>query len=385
MASPRKDGDIVVVEDAAASLRNLRKDKDAQWVMGLRPEDEFIAPKQRVPQSNRDDTVAGHAATLPEARPRGRWLLLPVVLGFIWLAMVASRIALLHDVSHTILPEYLSSLIQLFHEPVVDNFFGALTLGLEAEQGNPNTSQMLWTQIRVVEFPPNEYEAWTILRQYIAVSHGSWWGIGLFAVMPTTVVAICASVFVTLLSFRFAVATEYFTCYCSVGVATLGTLFAVSTAAIFSLGCTSASRDDECAVPLVSLWCTSMMRYTLPFLALLPVAWVLDSLQRSWVWRALVAAPVVAYGSVAFVSVYYVCNNSDGTLCGPVAETTFSSFVSGSTYHYGTVVALLEFAEVLSLLVGFAVVVKCWSQKPIGLVPLNNFVALPPYNAKKEQ
>lgn len=341
--SPPTKSNVRIVEDAAACVRRLPKNHDAEWVAGLRPEDEeeeILRLRLRQRQAAAAAAEAEAQAHRPSPAGRSRrhgapWLLLECCIGFLWIALLALRLA----------------------------------------SGRP---QLL--RLHEVEFPPYEFRAWTILRE--AHDPDDVLSLWLTVWCPVVLPSIAAGVFALVLTFRFAKATQSFACHCAFGVAALSLLATIATGVIVALGCSGGDPRDECNVPVVSSWVASIIRWCAPWLCMWPVVGTLDGLRGQLQLRGLCALPLVGLMAVV-AAAWWACVRTDGTLCGDAQPLTA---LDASARHYGLVAACLYVAEVAALIAALLLVVRLWTQRPIGLVPLPTTPLLeaPPEKTKRD-
>lgn len=349
--------DIRVVEDTTQSLRSLRKDKDAQWVAGLRPEDEELeilqlrararaAMEQQEQQQKEAFLRNGSYGCVSISR---WWLRAPIAVGALWLLLMVHRLCFQQESAAT---------------------------------------------VREIEFPPYEYREWTLLRHIISSGEArdgrsKLASLALDAVVPSVVPTIAHGLFALILTFRFAVATDDFLCYCGFGSAALTLFAALSSAAIMMAGCSSARAEEECSTPVVSMWLSSLMRWVLPWVSVFPVASVWDGLEqrrrhsRVWLfWRVVCCTPLVLYAAFVAVS-KWVCVRTDTTLCGDPRSFTWDHLMGdGEVRHFGFALEVLRVAEWCGLGCGVLFWWRVVQQMPLGLRRAPQYAALPAPGAK---
>jgi hypothetical protein len=358
----RRDGDVRVLQDAAATVRSLKKDADAQWVTGLRPEDELLE-LQRIASRRREEQRRGEEASDIRAKAVSasspNWLRWPLIIGTVWVIALWLRVA---------------------------DYFPV------GSQGR--------TVVQQGEFPPYEFHLWNTIRTTME-PHGVM-SVLIDLVLPSVGITTVASLFALFTTFRFGAATQNFLCFVGFGVSTLGLFSGLSTGAIFLAGCKSSATQDECFTPMVSAWVASIMRWVFPWVALWPIATLWDDLRSRRllarggrggvipVWRTLCTLPIVGY-ALLIASARWACFRTDTTMCGEPIPVAFSSLVQslvtmhlGPHRHYGALQLGLDGIEFISACVATALVVRLAMQKPLGLVPREaaeegrEYAALPP-------
>lgn len=348
-ASPtanRRDGDVRVLQDAAATVRSMRKDLDAQWVAGLRPEDELlelqrIALRRRAEAEQQNQDASGRTDGRHRAvcASKPNWLMWPLIFGVMYVIVLWARVAGLWP-------------------------------------GGAARSSVLQG-----EFPPYEFHLWNVIRSAMN-SSTALQGLALPSVGLTTL----AALFALTTTFQFGACTQDFLCFCGFGMSTLGLFSGISSAAIFLAGCASASPDQECFTPLVTTWVSSLIRWVSPWIALWSVAKLWDSLNARrgvagfmypFMWRALCTVPLVGYATVV-ATTRWVCFRTDTTLCGEPGPIVLPPLQLEEIRHYGLLQYELEGTELLSAVVATAMLFRLMLQKPLGLVPAENFPTIMP-------
>ncbi|CUE88060.1 transmembrane protein, putative [Bodo saltans] len=339
MASPsHREHDVKVLQDAAQSVRSLRKDVDAQWVAGLRPEDELAElqhaafRRREAAQAERQQQQRARRRAVSASKPL--WLRWPLLFGVLWVIALWVR--------------------------ALDMWPGDVSLGTVLQ----------------AEYPPYEFHLWNVIRNAMTTSSPL-----VALVVPSVGVTTLASLFAATAAFQFGAATQDFLCFCGFGFSTLSLFSGLSTGAVLLTGCPTV--EAECFTPLVATWVSSLMRWVMPWLALWPIAALWDglnvrrgaSLLFAYRWRLLASLPLIGYTAVV-ASTKWVCYRTDMTVCGAPSPVTYSTLLAGlpsdpETFrHYGLLQLGFETTELVGAVVATLILVRLSLQKAIGLVPI---------------
>jgi hypothetical protein len=339
MASPsHREHDVRVLQDAAQSVRSLRKDVDAQWVAGLRPEDELAElrhaalRRREAAEAEKQEQQRARRRAISASRPM--WLRWPIIFGVLWVLALWVR---------------------------------ALDMWPGASLGN----------VLQGEYPPYEFHLWKVIRNAMTTSSPL-----VALVIPSVGVTTLASLFAATTAFQFGAATQDFLCFCGFGFSTLSLFSGLSTGAVFLAGCETV--EAECFTPLVATWVSSLMRWVMPWLALWPIAALWDglnvrrgavSLLMRYRWRTLASLPLVGYTAVV-AATKWVCYRTDMTVCGEPSAVSLSALLAtlpgdpDAFRHYGLLQLGLEITEFVGAIVAALILSRLVLQKAIGLVPI---------------
>ena len=247
MTSHRDEESICLVEDAATSMRNLKKDDDAVWVQGLQPEPdgETIAAMELINRRRREAAAAAAGSRgiddpVRLKAPDRHWLRTPLIFGTMLLLALVGRLALMP------------------HET---------TAGLE--------------------YAAKEVDTWPTIRAY------SYWVL----VTPMALVTLLGAASSITLCIQFGAASQRFMPFLGVGMSLLAILALIADGILLLNAC--PPEQSYCDLPFVSHWICHVFRNSMIPLSFWTCSFVLDEVRANptlkYVWSIILALPVVSH------------------------------------------------------------------------------------------
>lgn len=249
-----RDDSVQCVEDAATSMRNLKKNDDAQWVNGLGPHDDgyeaFLLAQQKARLENeafyRQHGGGGaFQRSVPSHGADRIWLRTPFILTSMFLVAFVIK-----------------------------------AFGFSSDM----TSKL--------EYAARETDTWPIIRAHSFLA----------LYLPIVVVTLLAIASSISLCVQVGVASDRFFPFLGIGISFLALLGVIGDGLLLFGACKEGST--YCDLPFIMHWFCGVFRNTMPQLALWTCGFVLDEVRPSptlrHVWSVLLALPVVCHGAFVF-------------------------------------------------------------------------------------